>query len=162
MTIKSFATKVGAAIAAISLAAVLSGCGSAATATATVDPLIGVWSVTAAGAPYAPHLFTFATGNTMLSTNPTGVQESTTAPHDGTNDSVGMGIWKATGTNTYVGTFQELNAYADDHKRASTLTVTWSITLNGNNTLSGKASATEDGQTHPATLTGTRIALPTT
>lgn len=119
-------------------------------------PIEGVWSVTASGAPFAPHLFTFAVGNTMLATNPTNVQQSSTAPHGGTNDSVGMGTWQYLGQNHYRGTFHELNAWADNHHPAATLTVTFTVSINGDQ-LSGLAEATQDGQTHPTTLTGTRL-----
>src|SRR5689334_7130200 len=57
------------------------------------NTIVGVWEVDAA-APYRPHLFTFNSDGTMLSTNPTNVQENPASPHGGTNDSVGMGVWK--------------------------------------------------------------------
>src|SRR5579862_3939401 len=79
----------------------------------TLD-IVGAWEVTAQ-APYAPHLFTFNADGTMLSANPTDVQVNPSAPHGGTNDSLGMGTWQAVndqGTRYVEGTFEELNATA--------------------------------------------------
>src|SRR5437773_1333668 len=57
------------------------------------NDVVGVWEVDAA-APYRPHLFTFHEDGTMTTTNPTNVQEDAGALHNGTNDSLGMGVWK--------------------------------------------------------------------
>jgi len=121
-----------------------------------LDPIVGVWEVTA-DAPYAPHLFTFNADGTMLSTNPTNVQERPTADHGGTNDSVGMGTWKvqvANGTKYYVGTFEELNAFADNHQPTDTLFVSFKVTVN-NGVLDGPAQAKLGSFTVPSHLHGT-------
>jgi hypothetical protein len=144
------------AVAAVAVAVTLAFTTHATAApTAAPDPLVGTWSVQAKGAPYAPHLFDFGADNTMLSTNPTNVQQRANKPHDGTNDSIGMGTWHASGGNTYTGTFIELNADADDHQPAPTLTVTFTIALRGN---AFTGSWTIPGNP-PVTggLTGTRI-----
>jgi hypothetical protein len=124
--------------------------------------IVGAWEVTAV-APYAPHLFTFNSDGTMLSTNPTNVQESPARPHGGTNDSVGMGTWKVVnehGDRYVVGTFEELNAFVDNHQPADTLSVSFKVMVrDGGNGFDGPASATVGGETDPSHLTGTRIAV---
>jgi hypothetical protein len=93
-------------------------------------PAVGAWHVDAIGAPYAPHLFTFAGDGTMFTTNPTNVQESPTAPHGGTNDSVGMGAWERVNRNKIRGTFYQLNAFADNHQPTDDLEVRFRIEIN--------------------------------
>jgi hypothetical protein len=124
--------------------------------------IIGVWNVTAV-APYAPHLFTFNADGTMLSTNPTNVQESSGKPHGGTNDSVGMGVWRVQeihGDRYIVGNFEELNALADTHQPTDTLSVSFKVQLTNNgNGFDGPASATVGNETDPSHLTGTRLSI---
>jgi hypothetical protein len=124
--------------------------------------IVGVWSVDA-DAPYRPHLFTFYSDGTMLSTNPTNVQENPAAPHGGTNDSVGMGVWrveKNKNERVVVGTFKELNAFADNHQPTDTLSVSFKVKLsNDANSFDGPASATLGADTFPSHLTGTRVVL---
>ncbi len=93
--------------------------------------IVGAWEVTA-DAPYAPHLFTFHEDGTMTTTNPTNVQEKPSAAHGGTNDSLGMGAWKLQkdhGVTYVVGTFEQLNAFADNHQEADTLSVSFKVRL---------------------------------
>lgn len=122
--------------------------------------IVGVWEVTAV-APYAPHLFTFHSDGTMTSTNPTNVQENSAKPHGGTNDSLGMGEWQQVqkGKNTYiVGTFEELNALADNHQPTDKLSVSFKVQLtNHGDGFDGPASATVGSETDPSHLTGTRV-----
>lgn len=92
--------------------------------------VVGAWQVDAIGAPYVPHQFVFTSDGTMFTTNPTDVQESATAPHGGTNDSLGMGAWHHDG-RAIVGTFYELNAFADNHQPTDTLEVRFRITVSG-------------------------------
>lgn len=122
--------------------------------------VVGAWFVDAVGAPYVPHLFTFNSDGTMLTTNPTNVQEDPSDPHGGTNDSVGMGTWKVESVDGHkyvVGTFKQLNANADDHTPADTLSVTFKLTVSGENQFSGPAQAKLGPFTAPATLTGNKI-----
>jgi hypothetical protein len=106
--------------------------------------IVGVWEVDAA-APYRPHLFTFNADGTMLSTNPTNVQENPASPHGGTNDSVGMGVWKEVKQHNQryvVGTFEELNAFADNHQKTDVLHVSFKVQLTNNGQgFDGPASA---------------------
>lgn len=122
--------------------------------------VVGAWFVDAAGAPYVPHLFTFNSDGTMLTTNPTNVQENSGDPHGGTNDSVGMGIWRVEnsghGQKYVVGTFKQLNANADDHAPTDTLSVTFKLVMNGDQ-FSGPAQAKLGPFTAPASLSGNRI-----
>jgi hypothetical protein len=107
--------------------------------------IVGAWEVDAEGAPYRPHLFVFHDDGTMLTTNPTNVQENPSAPHGGTNDSVGMGVWEVLnegGQKYVVGTFEQLNAFADD-----------------GDDFAGPAFATQGEFGGPATLTGERIVV---
>lgn len=124
--------------------------------------IVGTWEVTAV-APYAPHLFTFNRDGTMLSTNPTNVQESATKPDGGTNDSVGMGEWRVVTLQSgrYIeGTFEELNALADTHQPTDKLSVSFKVALSDNDmTFDGPASATVGSETDPSHLTGTRLAI---
>ena len=126
------------------------------------DKIVGVWEVDAV-APYHPHLFTFWSDGTMESTNPTNVQESASAAHGGTNDSVGMGVWKQVndgGQKYIVGTFEELNAFADNHQPTETLSVSFKLHMtDGNDGFDGPASATVAGETFPSHLTGVRVGI---
>jgi len=122
--------------------------------------IVGAWEVDA-DAPYRPHLFTFHADGTMTSTNPTNVQENVSRPHGGTNDSLGMGVWKVVqdGSDRYVvGTFEELNAFADNHQPTDTLSVSFRVELTNNGDgFDGPASATVGSDTFPSHLTGVRI-----
>jgi hypothetical protein len=122
--------------------------------------IVGAWEVTAV-APYAPHLFTFNSDGTMLTTNPTNVQESPARPHGGTNDSVGMGTWKVVKDHNsrYIeGTFEQLNAFADNHQPADKLSVSFKVQVSNNDdAFDGPAAATVGTETDPSHLTGTRI-----
>jgi hypothetical protein len=113
------------AVAAAAGAVVLSS-----SASANSPNVVGAWQVDAIGAPYVPHLFTFAADGTMFTTNPTNVQEDPSAPHGGTNDSVGMGAWRRDG-RSIVGTFYQLNAFADNHQPTDSLEVRFKIQVNG-------------------------------
>lgn len=122
--------------------------------------IVGVWEVDAV-APYRPHLFTFHSDGTMTTTNPTNVQENPAAPHGGTNDSLGMGVWRAEkkGNGRYVvGTFEQLNAFADNHQPTDKLSVSFKVKLtSGGNGFDGPASATVGADTLPSHLTGVRV-----
>lgn len=123
--------------------------------------IVGAWEVDAIGAPYVPHLFTFHADGTMLTTNPTNVQEDPEADHGGTNDSVGMGTWELRnegGTKYIVGTFEQLNAFADNHEPADKLSVTFKLTVD-DDAFEGPAIAELGPFTAPATLEGTRILI---
>jgi hypothetical protein len=123
--------------------------------------IVGAWEVDAEGAPYRPHLFVFHDDGTMLTTNPTNVQENPSAPHGGTNDSVGMGVWEVLnegGQKYVVGTFEQLNAFADDHTPADKLSVTFKLSVDGDD-FAGPAFATQGEFGGPATLTGERIVV---
>jgi len=122
--------------------------------------IVGVWEVDA-DAPYRPHLFTFHADGTMTTTNPTNVQESAQQPHGGTNDSLGMGVWhveKEQGKRYVVGTFEQLNAFADTHQPTDKLSVSFKVELSANdNSFSGPASARVGAQTVPSHLSGMRV-----
>jgi hypothetical protein len=124
------------------------------------DDIVGAWEVQAIGAPYQPHLFTFTSDGTMNTTNPTNVQENPASPHGGTNDSLGMGPWEPVKgkPGTFIGTFYELNANADDHTPADRLQVTYKVTVHGD-TFSGKALARQGSFTAPAQLEGVRLKI---
>jgi hypothetical protein len=131
--------------------AAASGCGG--------DLLVGAWEVQAQGAPYEPHLFIFHADGTMLTTNPTNVQENSAKAHGGTNDSVGMGAWTCSQGDTpeIVGTFYQLNANADDHSPTDNLSVTFRITAS-KDSFTGKAAVKVGEEQVPgAVLVGKRI-----
>jgi len=134
---------------------------------ASADPsnnsdIVGAWEVTAA-APYPPHLATFHGDGTVTFTNPTNVQQNASSAHGGTNDSVGMGNWNlvnVNGTKYIEGTFEELNAFADNHQPTDTLSVSFKLQVSADgNGFDGPASATLGGQTFPSHLTGARMAI---
>jgi hypothetical protein len=153
-----------AVLAVVAVATVTAGFGvTTLHGTASADhpaDIVGAWEVTAV-APYAPHLFTFNSDGTMLSTNPTNVQENPAKPHGGTNDSVGMGAWKVVnehGDRYIEGTFEELNATADTHQPTDKLSVSFKLKVaNNDNSFDGPASATVGSETDPSHLSGTRI-----
>lgn len=123
--------------------------------------IVGVWEVTAV-APYAPHLFTFHEDGTMTTTNPTNVQEDTSKPHGGTNDSLGMGVWKVQkqgNQRVIVGTFEQLNAFADNHKPTDTLSVSFKVALLNSNQFDGPAKAKVGSETQDSHLTGSRVTI---
>jgi len=128
----------------------------------TPKDIAGVWEVDA-DAPYRPHLFTFYADGTMTSTNPTNVQENAGQPHGGTNDSVGMGVWRLEnqhGKHYVVGTFEELNAFADNHQPTDKLSVSFKLQVtNDGSSFSGPAAAHLGTQTVPSHLTGTRVRI---
>lgn len=124
------------------------------------DDVVGVWEVDAA-APYRPHLFTFHQDGTMTTTNPTNVQENPAQPHGGTNDSLGMGVWeiiKDRNGRYVVGTFEQLNAFADNHKPTDKLSVSFKVKLSNNGSgFDGPATAKVGADSVPSHLTGVRV-----
>jgi len=122
--------------------------------------IVGVWEVDA-DAPYRPHLFTFHADGTMTTTNPTNVQENPAAPHGGTNDSLGMGVWQLVrepGAQFVVGTFEELNAFADTHQPTDKLSVSFKVVVTGDG-FDGPAVATVGADTVPSHITGHRVVI---
>ncbi len=120
-------------LAAVTLGWALTGTRATADNTEQKD-IVGAWLVDA-DAPFRPHLFTFHADGTMTTTNPTNVQENPLAPHGGTNDSLGMGSWKLqkeNNTDYFVGTFWQLNAFADNHQSTDTLKVSFKVQLTNN------------------------------
>ena len=126
------------------------------------NSIVGVWEVDA-DAPFRPHLFTFHEDGTMTTTNPTNVQEDASDPHGGTNDSLGMGSWKVQNDNgiKYVlGTFWQLNAYADTHEQTDTLKVTFKVQLTDDgHGFDGPAVVHLGEFTVPSHITGTQRVL---
>lgn len=122
--------------------------------------IVGVWEVDA-DAPYRPHLFTFHEDGTMTTTNPTNVQENAGAPHGGTNDSLGMGVWKTVKQHDQtfvVGTFEQLNAWADNHQPADKLSVSFKVKLTDNGrAFDGPAAAKVGADVFPSHVTGNRV-----
>jgi hypothetical protein len=126
------------------------------------DDIVGVWEVDAA-APYRPHLFSFHVDGTMTTTNPTNVQESPAQPHGGTNDSLGMGRWEVIRdhNNRYIiGTFEQLNAFADNHQPTDKLLVSFKVQLaNNGSSFDGPATAKVGADSVPSHLTGKRVSI---
>jgi hypothetical protein len=124
--------------------------------------IVGVWEVDA-DAPFRPHLFTFHSDGTMTTTNPTNVQENPTSPHGGTNDSLGMGSWKVQikhGDKYIVGTFEQLNAFADNHQVADTLEVSFKVRLTNDGAgFDGPAVVHLGSDVIPSHITGTQRVL---
>lgn len=123
--------------------------------------IVGAWYVDAIGAPYVPHQFTFHADGTLLTTNPTNVQENPNSPHGGTNDSVGMGAWRIVTERRrryVIGTFKQLNAFAEGHAPTDTLSVSFRLVLHGDE-FDGPAIAKLGDLSAPATLHGSRIVI---
>jgi hypothetical protein len=121
--------------------------------------IVGVWEVEAV-APYAPHLFTFHEDGTMTTTNPTNVQEKPGQPHGGTNDSLGMGVWKVEkqgNKRAIVGTFEQLNAFADNHMPTEKLSVSFKVQLLNSSEFEGPAKAKVGNQAQDSGLHGHRV-----
>jgi hypothetical protein len=133
------------------------GVANAAPAFEDFSPVVGVWEVNVGGAPFGPHLFTFHSDHTFLSSNPDAGDPST-------SDSDGEGIWQDLGRNKVKGKFKEYDADRTSHQFVGILTVTYTITVIGD-TFTGNATATEtapDGTvlgSGPATFTATRMKL---
>lgn len=148
------------AVAVLALGMVTFNNGKSVSANQDSKDVVGVWEVDA-DAPYRPHLFTFHEDGTMTTTNPTNVQENAQAAHGGTNDSLGMGVWHLAnqhGKRYVVGTFEQLNAFADNHQPTDKLSVSFKVQLTANgNGFSGPASAHIGSQTVPSHLAGTRV-----
>jgi len=126
------------------------------------NSVVGVWEVDA-DAPFRSHLFTFHEDGTMTTTNPTNVQEDASDPHGGTNDSLGMGAWKvevSNGVRYVVGTFWQLNAFADTHEQTDTLKVTFKVQLtDGGAKFDGPAVVHLGSLTVSSHITGTQRVL---
>lgn len=132
---------------------------SAERADEAIAPVVGVWEVSVGNAPFGPHLFTFHSDHTFLSSNPD-------AGDTHTSDSDGEGVWE--GWNTVRGIFKEYDASRGPTPPAGTfvgtLTVTYTIKVEGD-TCSGNASATltdtsgdvVPGFPMPATFTAYRL-----
>lgn len=125
-------------------------------------PAVGVWTVSAVGAPFQPHIATFHPDGTMEIDNPE-------AGDTHTSDSMGMGPWteqQSSKGDVVTGKFVEINADRATAQYVSKLVVTYQVTVKGNS-FSGPAEATyynPDGSVqagpYPATLNGTRVTLP--
>jgi hypothetical protein len=96
-------------------------------------PVVGVWEVSVGGAPFGPHLFTFHSDHTFLSSNPD-------AGDPNTSDSDGEGVWQ--GWNTVKGMFKEYDADRSSHEFVGVLTVTYTIKVKGDS-FTGNYTATE-------------------
>lgn len=159
MTKKKAALLVVGVIVAAVVAVVVSNTSASAN---SGNDIVGVWEVDA-DAPYRPHQFTFHADGTMTTTNPTNVQENAAAPHGGTNDSLGMGVWETVrehGQWYVVGTFEQLNAFADNHQPTDKLSVSFKVKLtNGGDGFDGPASARVGADVFPSHLTGVRVVI---
>src|SRR5690348_3934583 len=152
-------TGAGAAAGGAALGAVALPAAAVAEGRENDHDIVGVWFVNAVGAPFQPHLFTFHSDHTMISSNPDAGD-----PH--TSDSDGMGPWAVGRAGTVFGAFEEINADRTTHQYVSRLRVEYTIKLDGD-TFTGPAVANyfnPDGSLQqgpfPATLNGTRVALP--
>ncbi|MDE1992446.1 MAG: hypothetical protein KGI75_08075 [Rhizobiaceae bacterium] len=131
---------------------------AAAADAAKTDPIVGVWVVKAADAPFPYHMFVFNADGTMQQANPDQGDE-------GTSDSDGKGIWAAK-DGKIVGKFVEITADRATHKFASRGEISYEIAVSGE-TLTGTASASfydENDKLQrgpfPTPLTGKRVTLP--
>jgi hypothetical protein len=122
---------------------------SAERADEAIAPVVGVWEVDVVGAPFGPHLFTFHSDHTFLSSNPDAGDTST-------SDSDGEGVWD--GWNTVKGMFKEYDASRGPTPPAGTfvgiLTVTYTIKVKGDS-FTGDYTATETSPTGVVEGSGT-------
>jgi hypothetical protein len=122
---------------------------SAERADEAIAPVVGVWEVDVVGAPFGPHLFTFHSDHTFLSSNPD-------AGDTNTSDSDGEGVWD--GWNTVKGMFKEYDASRGPTPPAGTfvgiLTVTYTIKVKGDS-FTGDYTATETSPTGVVEGSGT-------
>jgi len=153
----------GVPLAAVCVAALVGGLRMASAQTDDVafgKQAVGVWTVSAVGAPFQPHVATFHPDGTMEIDNPE-------AGDTHTSDSMGMGPWSERMKGDAVtGKFVEINADRTTAQYVSKLVVTYSLTIKGNS-FTGPAEAvyynpdgTVQAGPYPATLNGTRVTLP--
>ena len=161
ISLRRFSIMFGAVALVVCLAGLASLSFSRVASTQPVDeaiaPVVGVWEVSVGNAPFGPHLFTFHSDHTFLSSNPDAGD-----PH--TSDSDGEGVWE--GWNTVKGIFKEYDATRPPATGnfAGVLTVTYTIKVKGDS-FTGKASATltdpagdvVPGFPMPATFTAYRL-----
>lgn len=119
--------------------------GADSSSTHRTSPVVGTWLGDVHGAQYEPHLLQFHADGTMISSNPSNVQER--ADGTGVNDSTGQGVWHME-RGRVVGTFVELNASQATHQPVDTLTVRFTIEVHGDH-LTGSAKVFVGAQQVP-------------
>ncbi len=97
-----------------------------------MNPIVGVWEVTAEGAPFRHHVMTFHADGTMLQSNPDRGNQIT-------SDSNGMGVWRADGP-AIVGAFLEFTVDRADPDLVTKGVVHFELFTSGD-TLEGTAAA---------------------
>ena len=95
------------------------------------SPIVGAWFVTARGAPFPYHVFTFNADGTMQQANPD-------AGDPNTSDSDGMGVWTAAGDHVK-GKFVEVTADRATHAFVSRGEISFEISVRGD-TFTGTAT----------------------
>lgn len=97
-----------------------------------MNPVVGVWEVTAEGAPFRHHVMMFHADGTMLQSNPDHGNRIT-------SDSNGMGVWRAEGP-AIVGAFCEFTVDRANPDLVTKGVVHFELFVSGD-TLEGTAAA---------------------
>ncbi|MEV8378992.1 hypothetical protein AB0P21_40010 [Kribbella sp. NPDC056861] len=118
-------------------------------------PVVGVWEVSAQGAPFGLHMMTFHPAGTMLQSNPDSGNRVT-------SDSAGMGVWKV-GARSVRGRFMEAHADRTTGRLVGKSVISFELTVDGDH-LTGTAEAIRYdaagrpvGDPSPARLVGSRL-----
>jgi len=121
----------------------------------SAHPIVGVWIVHAAGAPFEHHVMLFHADGTMVQSNPD-------AGNPATSDSSGLGVWQPEGL-VVRGRFVEITADRVTHAARCRGEISFVIRVRGDE-LDGTCEtrfvdlATEaPGPSSRGTLTGTRL-----
>ncbi len=96
-------------------------------------PIVGVWEVNAADAPFAWHMMTFTPHGTMLQSNPPAGNQSE-------SDSAGQGIWRLHKKDDVEAMFVEFKADTKTGAFIGKGVITLQIKVNGN-TFTGVSQA---------------------
>jgi hypothetical protein len=122
------------------------------------NPVVGVWIVNDATAPFPCHMYVFNGDGTMQQANPD-------AGDARTSDSDGKGIWVARG-DRILGKWVEITADRGTHKFAGRLDLSFDLKVDGDR-LTGIRSAQPfdadgkpTGEPSQGSFTGTRVTLP--
>ena len=122
------------------------------------NPVVGVWIVNDATAPFPLHMYVFNGDGTMQQANPD-------AGDARTSDSDGKGIWIARG-DRIEGKWVETSADRGTHKFVGRLDLSFDLKVDGDRLTGARSAQPFDAEGKPSgepfrgSFTGTRVTLP--